>query len=115
MDVARLQLRLRLLLGDDIALGPGKAELIEHIARTGSISAAARAMDMSYTRAWKLVRTMNASFSGPLVDCTRGGRAGGSATVTALGRQVVRLYRRMEKAGRRAVAADLRDLRKLLR
>ena len=62
MEVAEFRLGLRLLLGDEIALGPGKAELIERIARTGSISAAAREMGMSYTRAWKLVRTMNACF-----------------------------------------------------
>lgn len=115
MEVAEFRLGLRLLLGDEIALGPGKAELIERIARTGSISAAAREMGMSYTRAWKLVRTMNACFATPVVDAVRGGRAGGSATVTPLGRQVSRLYRRMEKAGVRAMTADLKELRRLLR
>ena len=67
--------RLRILLGADIAIGPGKADLLEAIGRTGSISAAAREMDMSYRRAWLLVDTMNHCFHAPLVEAVKGGTA----------------------------------------
>ena len=70
------RLRLRILF-DGAMLGPGKAELLEHIRETGSIAAAGRRMDMSYKRAWSLVEEMNASFRDPLVTSTRGGPGGG--------------------------------------
>jgi molybdate transport system regulatory protein len=86
----------RIYLGKEIALGPGKAELLRHIAETGSISEAARRMEMSYNRAWLLVRTMNRCFKKPLVLATRGGDHHGGAELTAFGKQVLTHYQRLE-------------------
>lgn len=86
--------RWRLLHGGEIALGPGKVELLEAIASAGSISGAARDLEMSYRRAWLLVETMNRCFRRPLVATSRCRRAG--ATLTREGREVVALYRRIE-------------------
>ena len=72
-----LQPRLRVLLAEAIAIGPGKAELLRHIREEGSISAAARAMNMSYRRAWLLVDTMNHCFLAPVVSTATGGSHGG--------------------------------------
>ena len=105
--------RWRVTLGDRIALGPGKADLLEEIARTGSISAAAAALGMSYRRAWILADTMNACFARPLVATSRERRKG--ATLTKEGRKVLRLYRRIESKGLRAVRPDLAALATLLR
>ena len=74
MKSVRVQFRLRITRGDDIAVGPGKIELLEAIARTGSITAAARALGMSYRRAWLLVDTMNRCFKSPVVEAEAGGR-----------------------------------------
>ncbi|MDC0662298.1 winged helix-turn-helix domain-containing protein [Marinobacter sp. SS21] len=89
--------RLRLKLGEAIALGPGKAELLEQIDQTQSISAAAKRMNMSYRRAWLLVDTMNRCFSSPLVDTATGGKRGGGARLSATGQQVLQLYRDFEQ------------------
>ena len=102
-----LELRLRLRRGDEVAMGPGKAELLTGIETTGSISAAARAMGMSYMRAWSLVKTMNGCFPGPLVETSRGGRLGGVARVTPLGRQVLKVYHRAVAAAERAGRSTL--------
>ena len=88
----RLKPRLRLYCGTDIAFGPGKAELLELIDATGSISAAARKMHMSYRRAWQLVETMNRCFEEPLVVTSKGGSGGGGARLSELGEEVLRLY-----------------------
>jgi molybdate transport system regulatory protein len=88
--------RIRVVNGRNIALGPGKAELLEHIARTGSLRKAAAAMDMSYMRAWTLVQTMNRCFKKPVVITKRGGAEGGAALLTETGETVLALYRRME-------------------
>jgi molybdate transport system regulatory protein len=76
----------------EIALGPGKAELLAAIETHGSISRAATSLDMSYMRAWTLVKIMNQSFSGPLVAVERGGPRGGATHLTALGREILSLY-----------------------
>ena len=101
--------------GAVIVLGPGKADLLEAIERTGSIRAAASALGMSYMRAWSLVRVMNTQFRSPLVRSERGGTAHGGATVTPLGVRVVRLYREIEQAALGAVAAGLARLKKELK
>ena len=88
-------------------MGPGKADLLDAIAETGSISAAARKMKMSYRRAWLLVETMNECFREPLVETLTGGPHGGGAQVTALGLEVVRRYRQMEAKASRSVARDM--------
>ena len=107
--------RLRVLLGSAIAMGPGKADLLEAIDTTGSISAAARSMGMSYRRAWQLVDTMNQSFREPVVDTATGGSGGGGARVTDFGRDVIARYRAMEARAAEAIAADLQDFTGLLK
>lgn len=89
----RLKLTVRVMVDERIALGPGKLSLLESIANNGSISAAARAMGMSYARAWRLVDDMNRCFRNPLVITASGGRHGGGARVTPEGLQVLDLYR----------------------
>jgi molybdate transport system regulatory protein len=96
-------------------MGPGKAELIERIAAGGSISAAARAMGMSYRRAWQLVEALNAACRKPVVITAVGGKRGGGAEVTAFGRLLVRLFRAMEGKASAAIAADLKRLERYLR
>ncbi|MGM0593676.1 MAG: winged helix-turn-helix domain-containing protein [Pseudomonadota bacterium] len=103
-------LQLRLLFGKAIALGPGKAELLERIAECGSISAAARQMGMSYRRAWLLVDTMNQCFREPLVKTAAGGKGGGGASITPLGEEVLDRYHRMQALARAAVADELAEL-----
>jgi len=82
--------------GNDIALGPGKVDLIKHIQNSGSILRAARAMNMSYMRAWKLLKTMENCFKRPLVRKSRGGRGGGNAQLTEAGQKALALYEKME-------------------
>ncbi len=86
-------------------LGRGKIMLLEHIRETGSISAAGRAMDMSYRRAWLLVSALNAMFSEPSVESQRGGKQGGGAAVTPFGEELIRRFRAMEAK----VAAAMKD------
>jgi molybdate transport system regulatory protein len=112
--MAQLKLKAQLLKGETIAFGPGKADLLEAIEKTGSITAAARAMGMSYKRAWDLVDTMNRSFRAPLVETGRGGPARGGAQVTALGRKVVARYRALERALDTAAATHSAKLKALL-
>ena len=92
-----LKVKIQIYHGDDIAMGPGKADLLEAIATHGSISAAGRALGMSYRRCWMLVDVMNRCWADPLVDTTQGGNRGGGADVTQTGRQVLRLYRAMQQ------------------
>ena len=106
--------RLRVLLGEATAIGPGKADLLDAVARTGSISAAARAMGMSYRRAWLLIDTMNKCFRAPLVETNAGGKGGGGAQVTGMGHDVLARYRAMEAKARAAVGTELEDFRTLL-
>ena len=107
--------RLRVVLGPDVAIGPGKADLLDAIKATGSIAAAGRRMGMSYRRAWFLVDTMNACFRTPLVETSRGGTGGGGhAGLTELGEEVLSRFRRMERATATAVEPDMAALREKL-
>jgi molybdate transport system regulatory protein len=106
---------LRVVLKTGIAFGPGKAELLERIRDSGSIAAAGRRMRMSYTRAWGLVEAMNRDFAAPLVRSAKGGAGRGGATLTPLGSEVLKRYRRMQTTSTRATAADLHALRRRLR
>ncbi len=106
--------KIRILIGAVVAIGPGRADLLGAIARTGSISAAAREMKMSYRRAWLLVEAMNVAFRRPLVETLTGGRSGGGARVTELGAEVLRRYRAMESRAARSVAPDLKRLARLI-
>jgi len=108
-------LTLRVLAAGAPAMGPGKAELIERIAQTGSISAAARAMGMSYRRAWQLVEALNAAYKEPVVVTAIGGQRGGGARVTPHGKRLVALFRAMEEKASAAIASDLRRFSRHLR
>lgn len=100
---------------DDAMLGPGKAELMEHIRATGSISAAGRTMGMSYKRAWLLVEELNAAFTGPLISSARGGAGGGGTGLTPLGEEVLSLFRSIEAEAQAAATAGIDRLEALLR
>jgi molybdate transport system regulatory protein len=106
---------LRLFRGDEVAMGPGKADLLDAIIQTGSISAAARAMNMSYRRAWLLVDMMNRNFREPLVHGEAGGRQGGGAFVTDAGLRVLGQYRAMEAAALASAQPHLEILIQQLR
>ncbi len=99
-------LRLRVVFDGHGMIGPGKADLLQGIAETGSISAAGRRMKMSYKRAWSLVETLNAMFAGPLVLSARGGAQGGGAALTPLGERVLAEYREIERKAREATDAN---------
>lgn len=107
-------LTLRVLGKSGAVMGPGKAELITRIGDTGSISSAARAMGMSYRRAWQLVESLNRTFREPVVKTAVGGARGGGAEVTRFGRRLVARYRAMETAASRAIVAPLRRFQTLL-
>ena len=108
------RLRLRIMFGPRAMLGPGKAELLEHIRDTGSITAAGACMGMSYKRAWGLVETLNATFREPVVVTARGGAKGGGAQLTDTGQAVLKHYRRIEARLRDGSEDDLATLRGLL-
>ncbi len=103
-------LQLRVVLEPNIAIGPGKADLLEGIKETGSISAAGKGMGMSYKRAWLLVDTMNRCFKEPLVETSRGGQSGGGATLTPTGELVLENYRVMQANTDAAIAPQMRIL-----
>lgn len=109
-----LKPQLRISFKKSIAMGPGKADLLDAIASSGSISAAARELGMSYRRAWLLVETMNQSFREPLVVTATGGQHGGGAVVTEFGCDVVRRYRSMERKAASAVEREMEDFSALL-
>ncbi len=111
----REQIRLRVTFSPDVALGPGKADLLEGIRDTGSISAAGRRMKMSYRRAWELIDAMNRSFKQPVVSTSKGGSGGGGGELTAMGEDVLELYRRMQDACACAARDELAALRRRLR
>lgn len=110
-----LQPRLRFPDSGPDAFGPGKAELLRHIAATGSIRTAAAELAMSYQRAWQLVQAMNRLFRDPLVTTSRGGGTRGGAQLTPTGENVLLRYTRMQAACQRATRADQRALFRLLR
>jgi molybdate transport system regulatory protein len=100
---------LRITLSESFYIGPGRADLMELIAETGSISEAAKRMGMSYKRAWGLVQVLNEGFGAPLVEASRGGNTQG-ASLTAAGREVLERYRGMQEATRKAIARDVEAL-----
>ena len=112
---ALLRPRYRVLQGREVAIGPGKAELLGHLQETRSIARAARRMGMSYMRAWKLIKTTEQCFKRPLVRALRGGARGGGAELTETGRKVLELYQRLEVLSERATRVAWRELRGFLR
>jgi molybdate transport system regulatory protein len=103
----RLTLRIDF---EDTQLGPGKIRLLELVDTHGSITAAGKMMDMSYRRAWLLIDELNNMFDAPLVETRPGGRGGGNARLTVLGRAIVQLYRGIETDAQAAAARRLKDL-----
>jgi molybdate transport system regulatory protein len=110
----RVGLRFRLVLEPDIAIGPGKADLLEGVRDTGSIAAAARHLGMSYKRAWLLIESMNRCFLEPLVSASKGGNARGGARLTPTGEEVLARYRHIEALMAAAVETETIELRRLL-
>ncbi len=110
MGTMRPLARLRIILRDGAAIGPGKVDLLEGIHETGSIAAAGRRMGMSYKRAWSLTETLNGYFDMPLAETAKGGARGGGARLTPLGEEVLRRYRQMEADAASALAKDLKAL-----
>jgi molybdate transport system regulatory protein len=115
MTAPHLGLTLRLHTGADIAIGPGKADLLAAIEVQGSIAAAARAMGLSYRRAWLMVETMNRSFARPLVAASKGGGGGGGTVLTIDGAAVLAAYRAMVAAAATAAGPQAAQLMALLR
>jgi molybdate transport system regulatory protein len=95
-DAPFLKIKIQLYCGDEIAMGPGKADLLDAIEAAGSISGAGRAMGMSYRRTWLLVDVMNRCWSGPLVETVAGGSRDKGAHITSLGRAVLQHYRSLQ-------------------
>lgn len=100
-------LSIRIDLGPDNRIGPGKVQLLEMVAEHGSISAAGRALGMSYRRAWMLIEAMNTGFGRPVVEAQIGGKAGGGARLSPVGTDLVAHYRAIERAADRAAAPFL--------
>jgi molybdate transport system regulatory protein len=107
--------RLRVMCGRDAALGPGRVQLLELIGQTGSLRSAATQMGMAYMTAWKHVRTLNGRFRSPVVVSTRGGKTGGGAALTEMGRRVIALYHRMEAQSHAAIQQPFREFQTLLK
>jgi molybdate transport system regulatory protein len=107
--------RIRILLGSAYAIGPGKADLLQAIEKTGSISAAARNLGMSYRRAWLLIDTMNQCFREPVVGTATGGKGGGGAQITASGKAVLRAYRAMEASATASIQKRMPAFSRMLR
>ena len=107
--------RFRVMRNKEIALGPGKIDLLEAIAQAGSISGAARELGLSYKRAWDLVHMMNRCFKKPLVTPLTGGRGGGGACLTPMGFRMVALYRAMEKKTETAISFEWKKISNALK
>jgi molybdate transport system regulatory protein len=101
---------LRVTFTDSFYLGPGRADLLQGIADTGSISSAGKRMGMSYKRAWSLVQALNEGWGAPLVETSRGGSGQGGATLTPDGEAALKSYRAMEDATRKAIATEISAL-----
>lgn len=104
------RLRIRVDFEPGGSIGPGKIALLERIRETGSISAAARALDMSYRRAWLLIDDLNRIFREPVVSAAVGGKRGGGTALTAFGEQIVEHYRALQREAHDATAARLAAL-----
>jgi molybdate transport system regulatory protein len=109
------RLSIRIDLSSEDRIGPGKIALLEAIRSTGSISAGARSLGMSYRRAWLLVEEVNDALREPAVMAETGGRSGGGAVVTPVGNRVIDLYRAIESTARNAAGHEFRAMGKLVR
>jgi len=107
---AVFKLKAQVMLGEVIAIGPGKADLLEAIARTGSIAAAGRSLGFSYRRTRDMIDVLNACWRVPLIVTVKGGRRGGGTSLTPAGAAVLKQYRTLETALRRAAHRHGADL-----
>jgi molybdate transport system regulatory protein len=112
---AEARFRMRITKGETIAIGPGKVSLLEAVREHGSISAAARSLDMSYRRAWLLIDELNRSLQSPATISEQGGQSGGGCVLTPVGEQIVRLYREVEHIAGEACAERIAALMALIR
>ena len=110
-----VRLTVRVMAKGQGAFGPGKAALLEKIRSDGSISKAAQSLDMSYSRAWQLVDSMNKAFHQPLVEPRSGGKKGGGAAITKAGEEVLDLYRKLEGSLASVTGSFSAEFEKLLR
>jgi molybdate transport system regulatory protein len=111
---AALKFRIRVTNGDETPVGPGKIALLEAVGTTGSITAAARSLGMSYRRAWLLLDEVNRALERPAVDSSKGGPHGGRSVLTADGKKLIELYRRIEATASSACDGDIKRLMKML-
>jgi molybdate transport system regulatory protein len=111
----RPTVRVRVVFGKGLAVGPGKIDLLAAIDALGSIAAAGRSMKMSYQRAWSLIEELNAMFSEPLVTVSRGGAGRGGARLTSIGKTLLERYRAVERTTASICENELTDMAKLLK
>ena len=111
---ATARTRIRIVYGEEFAIGPGKADLLEAIAESGSISAGARQLEMSYRRAWLLIDEMNRCFREPVVGTATGGKGGGGAQITAFGLAALKEFRALEQRVRTVVEKSLPSFNRML-
>ena len=109
-----VQFRMRIYRDDAVAIGPGRITLLEAIEQTGSISAAARHLNMSYRRAWLLVNATNNALKQPAVTSSEGGASGGGSRLTETGHALVRHYRNIEAQAAKAARQDIDALTQLI-
>ena len=112
-EAKTILVRPRLYIGENIAIGPGKIDLLRQIGETRSIAAAARALSLPYKRAWLLIDTLNQGFGRPVVETATGGKGGGGASLTLLGQQLVERYDALEASLNASAGKELLALRKL--
>lgn len=110
-----LQPRLRIFAGSQMVLGGGKVMLLKLIQETGSISEAARQMEISYAHATTLLKVMNEGFSSPLVIANKGGNARGGAQLTETGKEALEIYDAMVEESKKATQKSWEKLRGLLK
>lgn len=107
---AALKLKVQIILGDAVAIGPGKADLLAAVENTGSIAAAGRALGLSYRRTRDMIDTLNSCWREPLVSAAKGGSKGGGAALTPAGQEILRRYRELEEIIRRAAQQSGEEL-----
>lgn len=110
---AAILVRPRIYIGEGIALGPGKIDMLRQVAQTHSIAAAARALGLPYKRAWLLVDSLSQGFGQPVVEAVSGGKGGGGTQLTALGQELVARYDALERKVNECAVIELDALRKL--
>jgi molybdate transport system regulatory protein len=114
-QIAKTQVSIRIDLETGGRIGPGKIALLEAISKTGSITAAARSINMSYFKAWRLVDEINKLLNEPAVTGATGGTGGGGAKLTPVGEKLIQHYHSIEKRTRAAARGEFHAFRKMVR